>query len=76
MKDASARSIDPPFELTPGDVVEARDQLGRRWQGIVEMTALKHGIFWIHTFMGERKLLDAQEHTIWILKAYPRPGHP
>lgn len=67
MNDASTKSTNPPFELTIGDLVEARDQLGARWQGMVEMTALEHGIFWIHTFMGERKLLDAQEHTIRIL---------
>lgn len=55
---------EPEFRFSPGDRVEAYDRTGLRVQGIVESVADNQRILWIHTTVGERKLLDATEHTV------------
>lgn len=63
----SRTEIDVLFFLAPGDQVVARDEAGATWQGKVETTLHEHGILWIQTDIGERKLLDIQEHAIQLL---------
>ena len=55
--------------LEPGNRIEAWDKTGTRWQGTVDMADPDLGVIWIHTDVGERKLLDFHEHT--ILAALP-----
>ncbi|WP_426226705.1 hypothetical protein [Pseudarthrobacter sp. DSP2-3-2b1] len=51
--------------LSPGDSVEARDrQTSHRWRGTVDIVAPEQGKFWMFAELGERKLIDAQVHTI------------
>lgn len=51
-------------ELVQGDHVEAWDRTGARWQGITDVIDPHLGFVWIHTPLGERKLLDVREHII------------
>jgi hypothetical protein len=65
MKDRLTRAeVKFLFSLAPGDQVEGQNKAGERWQGSVEAILHEHGILWIQTAIGERKLLDIQEHTI------------
>lgn len=50
--------------LAPGDQVEAGDDRGGIWKGTVETAAPEHGVVWLRTTTGERKLFDIYEHTI------------
>jgi hypothetical protein len=59
------------FSQGQGDRLLAQDAYGARWLGIVETTAPEQGILWIRTDIGERKLLDIQEHKI---RAAPSAG--
>ena len=55
--------------LEQGDPIEAWDKTGVRWQGAIDLIDQARGFLWIHTQIGERKLLDIQEHT--IRRIYP-----
>lgn len=51
--------------LMPGEPVEIFDEKNIvQWKGIVQETAPKLGVAWIRTDLGERKLLDIQEHSV------------
>lgn len=60
--------------LEPGIRIEAQDQIGTRWQGTIDMAHSDLGIVWIRTDIGERKLLNFQEHTIRIVGPYTGPA--
>lgn len=50
--------------LSSGDEVVASNQHGIRWRGTVETAAPSHGLLWIRTDAGERKLVDLPEYSI------------
>lgn len=53
------------LRLSPGELIEATDDsTGQRWQGTVDVVAPKQGRLWMYTDLGERKLFDADMHTI------------
>lgn len=52
------------LSLAPGDAVVGEDESGLRWQGTVDMTGPEHGVIWVFTDLGERKLLDISEHSV------------
>lgn len=56
-------------DLVAEDYIEAVDTRGNHLQGIVDLTSPDHGVVWIHTFAGERKLLDVHEHEIYSVNA-------
>ncbi|WP_156945050.1 hypothetical protein [Arthrobacter sp. I3] len=72
MKDAiSQTQMEAISALASGDHVEAYDDSGGQWLGVVDIAAYNHGIVWIHSRSGERKLLDVKEHTIRRVHAPP-----
>lgn len=65
LQDAISRiDVDFLLSLAPGDYVEAHSANGECVQGIVETTFVEQGMLWIYSHVGERKLLDVQEHRI------------
>ena len=57
-------AIESFLTLEHGDFVEAWDNDGVRWHGTIDLIDQDIGVLWIHTQLGERKLLDIHEHTI------------
>lgn len=52
--------------LASGDRVAVKDhETGAFCQGAVDMTFPEHGIVWIITDLGERKLLDISVQSVW-----------
>ena len=70
MKDDMQVHMSTYQALAAGDYIEAVDTLGNHMQGNVEITSPDHGVVWIHTLAGERKLLNVQEHKIYAVNAY------
>lgn len=74
MKDELPTRVFTLHALSPGDYVEAFDKRGNHLQGIVDVTADEHGVLWIHTFLGERKLLDMHEHEVRLMDSHRLRG--
>lgn len=64
------------LSLEPGDKVEAWDSTGGCWTGAVETAAPQHGIVWIVTDSGERKLFDVYEHSIELITGHTSTRPP
>ncbi|MDP9987425.1 hypothetical protein J2S98_002592 [Arthrobacter oryzae] len=55
--------------LAPGDAIETKDRIsGQTWHGTVDMVAADLGCLWIYAELGERKLINTDNHSI------TRPG--
>ncbi|WP_223988140.1 hypothetical protein [Arthrobacter sp. NicSoilB8] len=52
--------------LAPGHRIVALDhETGEVWRGSVDVPFPEHGLVWVVTDLGERKLLDIAMHTVW-----------
>lgn len=51
--------------LCPGETIEVQDKTtGYRWQGTVDIVAPELGKLWMYAELGERMLIDTEEHTV------------
>jgi arginine repressor len=61
---STSRNKETVFRFQTGDRIEGFDSQGVGFQGTVESVARKQRILWIQTEAGQRKLIDATEHSI------------
>ena len=51
--------------LCAGEAIEVQDKAtGHRWQGTVDIVAPGLGKLWMYAELGERRLIDIEEHTV------------
>lgn len=52
-------------KITSGQSLEVKDSAGLTWLGTVDVTDEKHGVVWVFTNLGERKLVDMEEYSLF-----------
>jgi hypothetical protein len=61
----SSDELELPLPLSAGDMIAAQDKrTGHRRHGTGDIVASEQGRLWMYAELGERKLIDADEHDI------------